>query len=125
MAAMLDAGPYCELAAARMPIVWDRLVTSARAARFGRVLQLLHHLEDALPGLGPDARVVVEHSRTVWYETSASRATSRMLGLRPPASSVMSVSAFIGASPSRRVTVSMRTVTSLLDIMHDSMPQRW
>ena len=36
MAAMLDAGPYWVLRAARMPIVCEREVTSARAARFGR-----------------------------------------------------------------------------------------
>src|SRR5688572_5281791 len=34
--AMLDAGPYIELEAARIPMVCDLLVTSARAARFGR-----------------------------------------------------------------------------------------
>ena len=35
MAAMLDAGPYCVEDAERMPIVCERLVTSARAARLG------------------------------------------------------------------------------------------
>ena len=71
-------------------MVRDRLVTSARAAWFGRKPTLADDVEHTLLGGGADARRIVEHARDRLIRTPASRATSRILGARTLSSSMSS-----------------------------------
>ena len=54
-------GPYWVLDAERMPIVRERLVTSARAARLGLYCSCSITSSTRCLRLGPDARMVVQH----------------------------------------------------------------
>ena len=93
------------------PIV-HRLVSSPRRS-VRRVLQLGHHVERAASSLGADAGVVVEHAETVWCETPARRATSRMLGARPR------VDSRVGSGTVTSIDSGMFTVThAAATIMH-------
>src|SRR5918993_782810 len=83
IAAMLEAGPYCVLDAERMPIVRDRLVTRARAARLGLYCRSAMTSSTRCFVSGRMLGWWFSTRDTVWCETPARRATSRMLGARP------------------------------------------
>ena len=81
---MLDAGPYWVLDAERMPIVRERLVTSARAARLGLYCSCSMTSSTRCLVSGRMLGWSFSTRDTVWCETPARRATSRMLGALDP-----------------------------------------
>jgi hypothetical protein len=101
MAAMLLAGPYCELDAESTPIVREVPRESALAARLGRYCSSsITCCTRALV----DSRMLgwlFSTRETVWCDTPARRATSRMLGARLLGNSADTGMASIGCARSQ------------------------
>ncbi len=104
IAAMDDAGPYWELWAVSTPIVRERLVTRARAARFGRYCTCSITSSTRWRVSARSEGESLSTRETVWCDTPARRATSRMLGALPRGVSVVIIDPVsVRASARRRL----------------------